>query len=69
MLATGGWYDPMPAGEVGALDKQGNPNVLTLDKGTSRLAQSPSAQTALGEVERYEGHAPTIGVYSAPAGA
>ncbi len=69
MLATGGWYDPTTAGEVGALDKQGNPNMLTLDKGTSRLAQSPSAQTALVEVERYEGDAPAVGVYSPPAGA
>ncbi len=69
MLATGGWYDPTAAGEIGALDKQGNPNVLTLDKGTSRLAQSPSAQTALVEVERYEGEAPAVGVYRAPAGA
>ena len=69
MLATGGWYDPTTAGEIGALDKQGNPNVLTLDKGTSRLAQSPSAQTALVEVERYNRAAPSVGVYSAPAGA
>ena len=69
MLATGGWYDPTTAGEIGALDKQGNPNVLTLDKGTSRLAQSPCAQTALVEVERYDSEAPSVGVYSAPAGA
>jgi biotin/methionine sulfoxide reductase len=69
ILATGGWYDPADAGEVGALCKQGNPNVLTLDKGTSRLAQSPAAQTALVEVERHDGEAPPVGVYQAPAGA
>ena len=69
MLATGGWYDPATAGEVGALDKQGNPNVLTLDKGTSRLAQTSVAQTALVEVERFDGDVPAVGVYSAPAGA
>jgi biotin/methionine sulfoxide reductase len=67
MLATGGWYDPADAGVIGALDKQGNPNVLTLDKGTSRLAQTSVAQTALVEVERYAGAAPAVGVYKAPA--
>ena len=69
ILATGGWYDPVTAGEVGTLDKQGNPNVLTLDKGTSRLAQTCIAQTALVEIERHDGDAPAVGVYSAPAGA
>ena len=32
-------------GGLGALDKHGNPNVLTLDKGTSRLGQGPIAHT------------------------
>ena len=41
-----------------ALDRHGNPNVLTLDKGTSRLAQGPSAQTALVELERFDGGRP-----------
>ena len=59
-LSTGAWYDPLDAAEPNSLDKHGNPNVLTLDKGTSKLAQSPSAQTALVQVERYEGEAPPI---------
>src|SRR6185369_10603953 len=41
VLATGAWYDPLVPGEIGTLDKHGNPNVLTLDKGTSRLGQGP----------------------------
>ena len=53
-------YDPLDAGEPNSLDKHGNPNVLTGDKGTSRLAQSPSAQTVLVQVERFEGEAPPI---------
>ena len=53
-------YDPLDAAEPNSLDKHGNPNVLTLDKGTSKLAQSPSAQTALVQVGRYEGEAPPI---------
>ena len=51
LLQTGAWYDPDTPGRVGALDRHGNPNVLTLDKGTSKLAQGPSSQTALVEVE------------------
>ena len=54
-MATGAWYDPAEPGVIGSLDKHGNPNVLTLDKGTSRLAQGSSAQTALVEVEKYMG--------------
>ena len=49
-LPTGVWFgDP---GEN--LDPHGNPNVLTLDVGTSRLAQGSSAHTALVEVARLE---------------
>lgn len=50
-LATGAWYDPITPGQIGALDDHGNPNVLTLDKGTSKLAQAPTAMTTLVEVE------------------
>ncbi|MGE0820823.1 MAG: molybdopterin guanine dinucleotide-containing S/N-oxide reductase [Candidatus Binatia bacterium] len=59
-IATGAWYDPQEPGVIGSLDKHGNPNVLTLDKGTSRLAQGPSAQTTLVEVEKYTGVVPEI---------
>jgi hypothetical protein len=43
---------PIEAGSPGSLEKHGNPNVVTADKGTSRLAQSSVAQTVLVEVER-----------------
>ena len=68
-LATGAWFDPADPGEAGSLDKHGNPNVLTLDKGTSRLAQSPSAQTALVQAERYESEPPPITAFDPPEGA
>ena len=51
-MATGAWFDPMAAGSAGSLDRHGNPNVLTLDTGTSRLAQGCSALTALVQVEK-----------------
>lgn len=41
-MATGAWFDP-----EGDTCRSGNPNVLTLDKGTSRLAQGPVAMTCL----------------------
>ena len=53
--------------DFGSLDKHGNPNVLTLDKGTSKLAQCSVAQTALVEVERFVGEAPAITVFAPPA--
>jgi len=49
-LPTGAWFgDP---GEN--MDPHGNPNVLTIDVGTSRLGQGCSAHTALVEVCRLE---------------
>ncbi|GAA1690153.1 molybdopterin-dependent oxidoreductase [Streptomyces yatensis] len=51
-VSTGSWYDPMEPGVPGSLEKHGNPNVVTLDKGTSRLAQGSVAQTCLVEVEK-----------------
>tara|TARA_Y100000310_G_scaffold274874_1_gene291166 strand:- start:9986 stop:11116 length:1131 start_codon:yes stop_codon:yes gene_type:complete len=65
-LATGAWYDPLEPGKAGTLDIHGNPNVLTLDKGTSKLAQGPAAQSALVEIDRYDGVLPEITVFSQP---
>ncbi|MGE0802985.1 MAG: molybdopterin-dependent oxidoreductase [Lautropia sp.] len=65
-MATGAWYDPEAPGETGSMDKHGNPNVLTLDKGTSRLGQCSSAQTALVQVERWTGPLPPVSAYRVP---
>jgi len=65
-LSTGSWYDPLDPSTAGSLDKHGNPNVLTMDKGTSKLAQSSIAQTALVEIEPYEGLVPEITVFAPP---
>ncbi|BBK35210.1 dimethylsulfoxide reductase [Allostella sp. ATCC 35155] len=66
-LPTGSWYDPAEPGVPGTLDRHGNPNVLTLDKPTSKLAQAPVAMTCLVEVERWEGPAPAVGAFDPPA--
>jgi biotin/methionine sulfoxide reductase len=65
-LATGAWYDPEEPGTPGSLCRHGNPNVLTIDKGTSKLAQGPTAHTTLVEVERFEGELPPVGAFVPP---
>jgi biotin/methionine sulfoxide reductase len=65
-LATGAWFDPANPAEIGSLDKHGNPNVLTLDKGTSKLAQSCTAQTALVEVQRHNSEPPAVTAFAPP---
>ena len=65
-LATGAWFDPAVPGEIGALCKHGNPNVLTMDKGTSRLAQGPTALSTLVEVEIFDDDIPTITAHLPP---
>ena len=65
-LATGAWYDPLTQG---GLDRHGNPNALTLDKGTSKLGQGPAAQSVLVDIERYVDEPPEITVFREPASA
>ncbi|MEQ8370203.1 MAG: molybdopterin guanine dinucleotide-containing S/N-oxide reductase [Alphaproteobacteria bacterium] len=65
-LSTGAWYDAAEPGKIGSLEVQGNPNVLTPDKGTSRLAQGPAAHSCLVEVERLAGEAPPVRVMTPP---
>jgi biotin/methionine sulfoxide reductase len=65
-LSTGAWYDPADASNTGSLDKHGNPNVLTMDKGTSRLGQGPIAHSALIEVEKYDSPLPPVTAFKPP---
>lgn len=63
VLSTGAWFDPTAPGE---LERHGNPNVLTLDKGTSRLAQGPISQTTLVEVQAFQGEIPEVQAFTPP---
>lgn len=65
-LATGAWYDPENPAEPNSLDKHGNPNVLTIDKGTSQLGQGPIAHSALVEIVRYDGKIPEVTAHQPP---
>ena len=66
VLPTGAWFDPLDPTQNDSLEKHGNPNVLTLDKGTSKLTQGCSAHTALVEVELFTGALPRITAFDLP---
>ncbi|MCS3407340.1 molybdopterin guanine dinucleotide-containing S/N-oxide reductase [Serratia sp. AKBS12] len=50
LMATGAWFDPGFGAQRHAVEQAGNPNVLTLDIGTSPLTQGPNAMSCLVEV-------------------
>ena len=64
VMATGAWFDP-PSAE-GEPERHGNANVLTLDIGSSPLAQGTSALTALVEIERWTKAAPPVRAFTPP---
>jgi biotin/methionine sulfoxide reductase len=53
-------------GEPLSLEIHGNPNAVTNDIGTSSLAQGPSANSCLVEVEQYNGDLPPLTVFLPP---
>ena len=63
-MSTGAWWDPMDSTK---LCKHGNPNALTLDKGTSQLAQGPVAHSCLVEVEIYKSREIRVTAHDPPA--
>ncbi|WP_227368113.1 trimethylamine-N-oxide reductase TorA [Halomonas sp. M20] len=64
-IHEGAWYGPVDA-SIGALDTYGDPNTLTMDVGTSKLAQATSANTCVVEMERYTGEAPAVTSFGGP---
>jgi biotin/methionine sulfoxide reductase len=65
-LPTGAWFDPLDPAVDGSLEKHGNPNVLTRDRGTSRLGQGPTAHSCLVEIERFDGELPPVTAFDPP---
>ncbi len=65
-LATGAWYDPIDPTADNPLCVHGNPNVLTRDIGTSRLAQACTGQLCLVQVERFTDALPPIRAFDPP---
>jgi len=65
-VSTGSWFDPEVPGEPGSICKHGNPNILTMDKGTSSLGQGPIAHSCLVEVALFEGKPPPVTAFEEP---
>ena len=62
-LPVGAWYDPI---DDGSFCIHGNPNVLTIDQGTSSLSQGPSAHSTLVEIKKFIGKLPELNVFRRP---
>ena len=67
-ISEGGWYDPAEPNKPGTLCKYGDCNNLTLDIGTSKLAQGNCGHTVVGDVQPYNGEPPPVTVFNAPKG-
>lgn len=65
-MSTGARYDPLDPNEKGTLDKHGNPNVLTEDRGSSRLGQGCSAQSCWVEIAPWREELPPITAFDPP---
>jgi biotin/methionine sulfoxide reductase len=65
-LSTGAWFDPS-APEV-ATCIHGNPNAVTRDIGSSKLAQGCTGQLTPVEVRVYDGPLPPVRVHRRPSG-
>ncbi|WP_049104850.1 molybdopterin dinucleotide binding domain-containing protein, partial [Klebsiella michiganensis] len=65
-MSTGAWYDPLDPNEKGSLDKHGNPNVLTEDRGSSRLGQGCSAQSCWVEIAPWRDALPPVTAFDPP---
>jgi biotin/methionine sulfoxide reductase len=64
-LSCGAWYDPATPDDR-ALCAHGNANMLTRDRGTSKLGQGPSCATALVEIESWDAPAPEVRAFAPP---
>ncbi|MGF9564478.1 molybdopterin guanine dinucleotide-containing S/N-oxide reductase [Neorhizobium sp. JUb45] len=66
-LATGAWFEADDPAAADAMCIHGNPNILTHDIGTSKLAQGSTGQLTRVEVERFSGELPAVRIFEAMA--
>ena len=66
VIATGAWFDPEVWDPANRLERHGNPNAVTLDIGSSDLAQATVAQTCLVEIEKFQGEVPPVQAFRLP---
>ncbi|MDE0309480.1 MAG: molybdopterin-dependent oxidoreductase [Acidiferrobacterales bacterium] len=65
-IATGAWFDPEDPDVERSICKHGNPNMVTHDRGTSRLGQGPAAMTCLVKIEKLNRPAPEVSAFAPP---
>jgi len=65
LIPTGAWFDPDDHDRLVSC-KHGNPNVLTPDRGTSRLAQGPAAHSCLVDIEKWHGEGLSVTAFDPP---
>ena len=65
-LSTGAWYDPENLSSEKPTCVHGNPNVVTRDAGTSKLAQACTGQLTVIEIERFDGPLPQVKAFDPP---
>lgn len=65
-VPTGAWFDPLEPLADAPFCVHGNPNVVTLDEGTSSLAQGCTGQIATVEMVKYEGVLPPVKAFIPP---
>ncbi|MCW0212145.1 MAG: molybdopterin guanine dinucleotide-containing S/N-oxide reductase [Pseudonocardia sp.] len=66
-LPTGAWYTPLDPDDPTSPCVHGNPNVLTRDVGSSRLAQGCTGQLTVVQLSRWEGEVPPVRAHEPPA--
>ncbi|WP_070963132.1 trimethylamine-N-oxide reductase TorA [Vibrio sonorensis] len=64
-IEEGAWYGPLNEKD-GAICTYGDPNTLTLDIGSSELAQATSANTCLVNFEKFKGKVPPVTSFGGP---
>jgi biotin/methionine sulfoxide reductase len=64
-LWTGAWFDP-DFDAPQSRDRHGNPNVLTHDKRTSSLTQSPASHSAMVDIAKFTETLPEIQAFDPP---
>lgn len=64
-IEEGAWYGPTDH-TIGAIDTYGDPNTLTMDQGSSQLAQATSANTCIVNYEKFTGEAPAVTSFGGP---
>jgi biotin/methionine sulfoxide reductase len=65
-MSTGAWLDTERQADGTLICRNGNPNTLTRDQGTSELAQGPTAHSCLVGIEKFLGQTGPTKAYSPP---